>query len=65
MKTELYIELNDTRTSYGHLMDMIKDAWKAEGNLMKDLKNVELYVKIEERKCYYVINGDAKGYLEI
>jgi len=65
MKTELFIEIPDRRVAYSELLETIKDMWKSDGHLVKDIKNVELYFKPDERRCYYVINGDSKGYLEV
>ena len=39
-----------------------KDVWKYDlGRKVGDFKTVELYVKPEENKVYYVINGDVTG----
>ena len=40
---------------------MIKKVWKDEGNMMKDLKELSVYIKAEESKAYYVINGEISG----
>ncbi len=43
-----------------------KDVWKYDlGNKPADFKTVELYVKPEEAKVYYVINGDVTGDFDI
>lgn len=60
MKNELYIEYNDLKVEQKDLFDTAKEIWKSEGNKVKDLKSIELYVKPAERKCYYVFNGKAK-----
>lgn len=44
------------------LLKIAKDVWKYDlGNKAADLKNVELYVKPEESRAYYVINGEVTG----
>lgn len=65
MKTELHIELNGVKTDYKILFDTVKEIWKSEGNKVKDLESMELYFKPDELKCYYVINGEAKGYFMV
>ena len=41
---------------------MAKDVWQYDlGNKAADLKSVDLYVKPEENKVYYVMNGDVTG----
>lgn len=61
MKTELFIELNGEQTNYRTLIDMSKEIWKEEGNLVKDIDTLELYFKPAESSCYYVINKEVKG----
>lgn len=44
------------------LLKIAKDVWKYDlGNKAADLKNIELYVKPEESRAYYVINGEVTG----
>jgi len=43
-----------------------KDVWKYDlGKKPGEFKTVELYVKPEENKVYYVINGDVTGDFQI
>lgn len=45
---------------------MAKDVWQYDlGNKAADLKSVDLYVKPEENKVYYVMNGDVTGDFDI
>ena len=45
---------------------MAKDVWQYDlGKKAADLKNVDLYVKPEENKVYYVMNGDVTGDFDI
>ena len=44
------------------LVKIAKDVWKYDlGNKATDFKSVELYVKPEESRAYYVINGEVTG----
>lgn len=51
--------------SKAEIITKIKDIWVADGNKVKDLKNLVMYVKPEERKVYYVINDDVNGEIEV
>lgn len=43
-----------------------KDVWEYDLNRKpEDFKSVELYVKTEENKVYYVINGEVEGNFNI
>ncbi len=49
------------------LVKIAKDVWKYDlGRKVADFKSVDLYVKPEESKAYYVINGgEATGAFDI
>ena len=43
------------------LIDRVKAAYAAEGHRADAIKNIEVYIKIEENMAYYVIDGYASG----
>ena len=44
------------------LIDRVKAAYAAEGNKADNIKNIEVYIKLEpENMAYYVIDGYASG----
>ena len=65
MKPEIYVEINGVQTDTQVLIDIIKDIWKNEGNLVKDLKELKVYFKPDEQMCYYVINSSVEGKFEV
>jgi hypothetical protein len=65
MKIDYFVELNGEQHEIKKLSDTVKEIWKSEGNLLKDLSSMEVYFKPEEKVCYYVMNGDSKGQFEI
>ena len=42
------------------VLENVKKIWTEEMG-KKDLKDVKIYIKPEEYKAYYVINGDVTG----
>ena len=66
MKAYYYVELNNgEKFDLNNYQDTVKDIWKEEGNRIKDITSIEIYVKPEEKMCYYVVNADNKGQFEI
>ncbi|NBJ91847.1 DUF6465 family protein [Parablautia muri] len=55
-------QFNDRSYTPDDLMQSCKNVWKydLEGK-EEDLKSIELYVKPEENRVYFVINGDITG----
>jgi len=65
MKIEYFVELGGVQTDCKGLSDIVKEIWRGEGNLMKDLKSMDIYFKPEENMCYYVINSDVQGKFQV
>lgn len=42
-----------------------KESWKQSGYLVKDIKTLDLYIKLEEHTCYFVINDEYRGALPL
>jgi hypothetical protein len=52
--------------SYNELVNNAKNVWRYDmGGKISDIKNLELYVKTEENKVYYVFNGDKSGSFDL
>ncbi len=65
MKSTLTIQAPGVEITDTDIKALVKDAWVNAGNKVKDMETVEIYVKAEEKKAYYVINGSVKGYVEL
>ncbi len=61
---ELYVQYGEKEVTYTDLVTRIKDMWKADGKRETSLKSLNIYVKPEESKAYYVINDDITGELD-
>jgi hypothetical protein len=67
MKSEVIVQYQGKEINTTNVETQAKEIWKEAGNKVKDLKEVKLYVKPEESKCYYVFNGEGaeNNYFEI
>jgi hypothetical protein len=65
MKVKRIIQLSEKEVIFSELEQKVKEIWREMGNLQKDIKSMEIYVKIEEDKCYFVINETTKGKFEL
>ena len=65
MKSNKIIQFNGKEVALNELEGKVKKIWRDGGKLQKDIKSMEIYVKIEENKCYYVINEDVLGKFEL
>lgn len=61
MKSSLYVEYMGKQLDEKALTAKAKEIWCEAGNKVKDISTLNLYVKPEESKVYYVINEDFTG----
>jgi len=64
MKTSLFVEFAGRQIEEKALVTQVKELWTAEGNKVKDMKTLNIYVKPEENAAYYVINDTTSGKIE-
>lgn len=65
MKSNIYVEYQGKQTDCKDVLATAKKVWVDEGNKVKDLKTVDLYIKPEENAVYYVFNEDESGKIEL
>lgn len=65
MKTNMVVQACGIEVSESEMIAKIKEIWVTDGNKVKDLKSLVIYIKPEERKVYYVINDKVNGEIEI
>ncbi len=65
MKTSFYVEYAGKQVEEKAVIAKVKELWVADGNKIKDLKTLNLYVKPEENAAYYVINENVSGKIEL
>lgn len=65
MKTILIVEYFGKQVEDKTLVAKAKEIWVAEGNKVKDIAELNIYVKPEESAAYYVINETFSGKIEL
>ena len=64
MKTAFYVESYGRQVEEKALIAKIKEIWVAEGNKIKDIKDLNIYENPEDDACY-TINGDFSGHIKL
>ena len=63
-EAEVYIQYLGKELSAKNVLENIKNLWTGEmGRKEKDFKDVKVYIKPEENKAYFVVNGNETGYI--
>ncbi|MCH5339423.1 MAG: DNA-binding protein, partial [Acetatifactor sp.] len=61
-KSNIYVQFSGKSYSQEELIKMAQDVWKYDlKQKVRELATIELYVKPEENKVYYVMNQDFTG----
>ncbi len=61
MKSNFFVEYHGNKVLEATLSAKVKDIWKNSGNKVKDLTQLDIYYKPEEKTCYYVFNDTTTG----
>lgn len=65
MKTSVFMEYGGLQVEEKEVIAKVKEAWVSEGNKIKDIKELKLYLKPDEFAAYYVINDDISGKINL
>lgn len=65
MKMNFCVQFRGKEYTEQDIVNQIKIDWKNEGNKIGDMKTLDIYMKVEEAKVYYVINGSINKELEL
>lgn len=66
VKETVYLQYMGKEIDKEDLMKQVKEIWtKQLKNKVGDMQSVTLYLKPEENKAYYVINGDVTGSIDM
>ena len=62
IKTNVLLQFAYKEVSFDDIVANVKEAWTSQfmGKL-SDIKTLDIYVKPEEHKAYFVVNGDAEN----
>ena len=58
LKPEVFIEYQHQQASQLSIVDKVKAAFVASGHRASSIKSLQIYIKPEEYKAYYVINDN-------
>ena len=61
MIREVYFEYNHEQILTEELIERIQEAYKSEGHRISSIKSLRVYINLEARRAYYVINDKAEG----
>ena len=57
----VHVQFAGDEWTVSELVEKAKAAYAAAGGNVSEIKELQLYIKPEEHKAYYVVNGEAAG----
>ena len=55
-----FFEIDGEQISTADIEEKIREAYKAEGHRIGNMKDVSVYYNFAERRAYYIVNGKAE-----
>lgn len=66
VNTEVFVQFSGKEVYAKDVVETVKKLWAEEmGRKAEELNDLKVYIKPEENRAYYVINGDVTGYIEL
>lgn len=60
MKTNTYIEFSGKKFDNQSILSKAKELWTKDGNKLKDIQSIKLYMIPEKNEAHVVINEEFK-----
>lgn len=64
-KQQLILQFDGQEVDLSAVEANVKQIWKDAGKKMTDLASLNIYVKPQEAKAYYVINDEVEGAIDL
>ncbi len=65
MKQQMFLQFNEQEVELSTVEANVKKDWKDAGNKLTAIESLDIYVKPQEGKAYYVVNKDAEGRIDL
>jgi len=65
MKESFFVQIGSEEKEIGFLKNEAKKDWKSAGKMVKDIDTLDFYIKPHDNKCYYSINKDFDGSIDL
>ena len=65
IKQQFLLQYNGQEFDLGAVEASVKQDWKDKGNKVTAIETLDIYVKPEDAKAYYVINNDIEDSVDL
>lgn len=64
-KQQLILQFDGQEADLSALEAIVKKDWKDAGKKLADIESLDIYVKPQEGKAYYVVNREVEGKIDL
>ena len=65
IKQQFLLQYNGQEFDLGAVEASVKQDWKDKGNKVTAIETLDIYVKPEDAKVYYVVNGEFESAIDL
>lgn len=65
IKQQFILQFDGQEADLSAVEANVKQAWKDAGKKVTDIATLDIYVKPQEGKAYYVVNKDVEGAIDL
>ena len=65
MKQQMFLQFNEQEVELSAVEANVKKDWKDQGRKLTEIESLDIYVKPQEGKAYYVVNKEVEGKVDL
>ena len=65
IKQQLFLQFNEQEVELSTVEANVKADWKNAGRKLTEITSLDIYVKPQEGKAYYVVNKEVEGKVDL
>lgn len=65
MTQQMFLQFNEQEVELSAVEANVKKAWKDAGKKLNEIEQLDIYVKPQEGKAYFVVNKEIEGKVDL
>ena len=65
IKQQMFLQFNEQEVELSVVEANVKKDWKEAGKKLTDIETLDIYIKPQEGKAYYVVNRAVEGKVDL
>lgn len=65
IKQQMFLQFNEQEVELSQVEANVKKDWKEAGKKLTEIESLDIYIKPQEAKAYYVVNKAVEGKVDL